>query len=102
VAWDLNACGFPLPPLSHDSLVNSNTQSSGMSDINSAPQQQTQHDRFFARYDRVFVCGDGGGGHGRVCAVRATLPENMTTNYPLLPNAEFPSDHLPIGISIEL
>jgi GNAT superfamily N-acetyltransferase/endonuclease/exonuclease/phosphatase family metal-dependent hydrolase len=85
VAWDLSKCGSPLPGAN-------------------------EGERFVARYDRVWV-GEAGAaaaattsvlptGRVRVVAVRATLATGAAPP-PLLPNAQHPSDHLPIGLTVE-
>jgi hypothetical protein len=113
VAWDLHACGCPLPP----------------------PPDPAA--RFVARFDRAFVgvargpavasagevatgaaalAGEGagaggaataGGGFGRVVAVRDTLARGTAAGgedgpLPLLPSAHHPSDHLPIAVAVDL
>jgi hypothetical protein len=92
VAWDMNECGFPLADLESPSSSSNQSLSSSSS---STTQSANSNNRFLARYDRAFVRS------GKIRAVRETLAAGIT-EYPLLPNAHHPSDHLPIALSVEL
>lgn len=110
VAWDLAKCGSPLPG------------------ANQNERFTARYDRVWVGDTAPLTAAVGGGGataagsaggnkkgfgstigikltssatsNARVIAVRATMADG-TGPPPLLPNAQHPSDHLPIGLTVD-
>jgi hypothetical protein len=96
VSWDLSKCGHALPELPEPGTV----------DGDAAPVQEvtgsgsagksmrTAAGQFRARYDHAFVKG------AQIHAVRD--PGADVDGGQLLPNAKYPSDHLPIALVLRV
>jgi len=122
VAWDLAALGAPLPrsatpavtvPAATVHPAATSAASTGQATEAAAAAVEGAcygaawgaSGRFAARYDRIWVAPVGTS-RAVAVAVRHTLagggPGTAETPLPLLPNAEHPSDHLPVGVSVAL
>ena len=112
VAWDLSKCGSPLPGANQNERFTARYDRVWVGET--APVAA-------ASGGGASAANSGGGGkkkrgggsategeqkssassaNARVIAVRATMAESSGPP-PLLPNAQHPSDHLPIGLTVD-
>jgi len=111
VAWDLSKCGSPLPGANLDERFTARYDRVWVGET--APVAAASGGGAGAANSGVGGKKKRGGGsatereqapstsvNARVVAVRATMAESSGPP-PLLPNAQHPSDHLPIGLTVD-